>query len=174
MRNRVIALLVFLAASMCFAGGYGPPVISSEFGGCGSSSWSHIGYTRLISNPLFQNNLVNVDPLPPLNGSFGYVGDSPNYLKTFILSLMPEDATFPVDPSTGTASGATTFNVFGRPTQIQVTVDQNQRLISVSFVDPFDGTQQKATGSYASTGTIRTFGGNPQALAGDPFATGSG
>jgi RHS repeat-associated protein len=118
--------------------------------------------------------LVNVDPLPPLNASFGYVGDSGNFLKTFITSLMSDDATFPVDPSTGKASGMTTFNVFARPTQVQVTVDQKQRLISVSFVDPFDGTQQKATGSYMPTSTIRTFGGNPQAWAGDPFATGSG
>jgi RHS repeat-associated protein len=174
MRNRVIGLLLFMAASVCFAGGYGPPVISSGWGGCGSYGYSRIRVSGLYSNPLFPNNLVNVDPLPPLNASFGYVGDSGNFLKTFILSLMPDDAIFPFDPSTGQASGMTTFNVFARPTQIQVTVDQKQRLISVSFVDPFDGTQQKATGSYTPTSTIRTLGGNPQAWAGDPFATGSG
>jgi RHS repeat-associated protein len=157
-----------------FRGRLRPPIISSGWGGCGSYGYSRIRVSGLYSNPLFQNNLVNVAPLGPLNGSIGYVGDSGNFLKTFILSLMPDDATFPVEPGTGQASGTTTFNVFGHSTQIQVTVDQKQRLFSVSFVDPIDGTQQKATGSYLPTGTIRTFGGNPQAWAGDPFATGSG
>jgi RHS repeat-associated protein len=174
MRNRVIALLLFLSASICFAGGYGPPVISSGWGGCGSYGFGRIRVSGLYSNSLYPNGLINVGGLGPLNASYGSLVDTPSFQKILSLNLMQAAASFGFAPDTGLGSFTTTFNAFESVFQTQVAIDQNQKLVIVSFTDPIDGTPQKGTASYVQTYPVWTYAATAQGLAGDPFATASG
>ena len=172
MRNKVTGLLLLLTAGVCSAIN-APPVISPGWGGC-DYGWRRIGPSGLASTPLFWNYFINVPPLPPLNPSTGFIVDSPSFQKIFFNSLMQAPVSTGFDPATGKAALTPTFNVFGQPTQINVSIDQIQRAIAISFIDPFDGTRQMSNGNYTFVSEVWTFGGSPQILRGDPIATGSG